>query len=304
MGGGPVSDLHPVARVTRVALDRVVNPARLSDQRQLRAAVAGKTVLVTGASFGLGAATARGLAAAGARVLLVARTAERLDEVVAEIEAAGGQAFAFAADLSDEAAVAALIKTIVERHGAPDVIVSNAGKSMRRSLHLQYDRFHDFERTIGVNYLGPVRLLLGLLPLMRERGSGQIVNISTIGVRIAPGPRWGAYQASKGAFDVWLRSVAPELAADGVMVSTVYMALIYTRMSAPTPIMRMLPGLYPAEAAGIVARAIVRRPRAIQPWWVRPAEVGSAVLPGSTALFMRVWACCTRDTDAALGGGQ
>ncbi|AFU03296.1 epimerase [Nocardia brasiliensis] len=299
-----MSDLHPVARVTRVALDRVVNPSRLSDQRQLRAAVAGKTVLVTGASFGLGAATARGLAEAGARVLLVARTAERLDEVVAEIEAAGGQAFAFAADLSDEAAVAALIKTIVERHGAPDVIVSNAGKSMRRSLHLQYDRFHDFERTIGVNYLGPVRLLLGLLPLMRERGTGQIVNISTIGVRIAPGPRWGAYQASKGAFDVWLRSVAPELAADGVTVSTVYMALIYTRMSAPTPIMRMLPGLYPAEAAGIVARAIVRRPRAIQPWWVRPAEVGSAVLPGSTALFMRAWARVTRDTDAALGGGQ
>ncbi|QIS04568.1 SDR family NAD(P)-dependent oxidoreductase [Nocardia brasiliensis] len=297
-----MSELRPVARVTRVALDRVVNPSRLSDRRQLRATVAGRTVLVTGASFGLGAATARSMAEAGALVLLVARTGERLDELVAEIAAAGGRARAYAADLSDEAAVAALIKTIVERHGAPHVIVSSAGKSMRRSLHLQYDRFHDFERTIGVNYLGPVRLLLGLLPLMRARGSGHIVNISTIGVRIAPGPRWGAYQASKGAFDIWLRSVAPELAADGVRVSTVYMALIYTRMSAPTPIMRMLPGLYPDEAADIVARAIVRRPRAIQPWWVRPAEVGAAVLPGATALFMRAWARCTRDTDAALGG--
>ncbi len=279
-----------------------MNPGRLTDPGRLRERISGKTVLVTGASFGLGEATARSLAEAGATVLLVARSGERLDEIAAEIETAGGVAFAYAADLSDEAAVEELVKTIADRHGAPDVIVSNAGKSMRRSLHLQYDRFHDFERTIGVNYLGPIRLLLGLLPLMRERGSGQIVNISTIGVRIAPGPRWGAYQASKGAFDVWLRSVAPELAADGIAVSTVYMALIYTRMSAPTPIMRMLPGLYPGEAAGIVSRAIVRRPRAIAPWWVWPAEVGSTALPGPTAALMTLWARHTRDTDAALGG--
>ncbi|WP_458687847.1 SDR family NAD(P)-dependent oxidoreductase [Nocardia tengchongensis] len=297
-----MSELHPVARVTRVALDRLVNPSRLSDPQRLRDRVSGRTVLVTGASFGLGEATARSLADAGATVLLVARSGERLDEVAAEIGAAGGRAFAYPADLSDEAAVAKLVKTIVEQHGAPDVIVSNAGKSMRRSLHLQYDRFHDFERTIGVNYLGPIRLLLGLLPLMRERGTGQIVNISTIGVRIAPGPRWGAYQASKGAFDVWLRSVAPELAADGVTVTTVYMALIYTRMSAPTPIMRMLPGLHPGEAADIVARAIVKQPRAIAPWWAWSAEVGSTALPGPTAALMKLWVRFTRDTEAALGG--
>ncbi|GAB4584731.1 SDR family NAD(P)-dependent oxidoreductase [Nocardia sp. IFM 10818] len=294
--------VHPAAELARRALDRVVNPSRLRDAEALRRSVSGKTVLVTGASYGLGEATARELAAAGATVLLVARTAERLEALAAEIDSTGGTAFAYPADLTDEVAAGELAKTITERHGALDVIVNNAGKSMRRSLHLQYDRFHDFERTIGVNYLGPIRLLLGLLPAMREAGRGHIVNISTIGVRIAPGPRWGAYQASKGAFDVWLRSVAPELHADGVTVSTVYMALIYTRMSAPTPIMRALPGLYPAEAADIVAKAIVRQPRSIAPWWVWPADVLSAALPGPLDAFMRIWARVTRDTDAATAG--
>jgi NAD(P)-dependent dehydrogenase (short-subunit alcohol dehydrogenase family) len=121
--------------------------------------------------------------------------------------------------------------------------VSNAGKSIRRSLHLQYDRPHDFERTIDTNYLGPIRLLLVLLPGICERGSGHIVNISSVGVRLAPGPRWGAYLASKGALDLWLRSVAPELHAEGVDVTSVYMGLIHTRMSEPTPSLRKLPGL-------------------------------------------------------------
>ncbi|MBB5915143.1 NAD(P)-dependent dehydrogenase (short-subunit alcohol dehydrogenase family) [Nocardia transvalensis] len=295
--------VRPAARVTRVAVDRVVNPPRLSDPKALRRAVSGKTVLVTGASYGLGEATARTLAAAGATVLLVARTADRLEELAAELNSLGGSAVAYPADLTDAAATEELAETVTERYGALDVIVTNAGKSMRRSLHLQYDRFHDFERTIGVNYLGPIRLLLGLLPPMRAAGRGHIVNISTIGVRIAPGPRWGAYQASKGAFDTWLRSVSPELRADGVTVSTAYMALLYTRMSAPTPIMRMLPGLHPGEAADIVAKAIVQRPRSLAPWWALPADVVSAALPGPVDGFMRVWARVTRDTDAATAGG-
>ncbi|MGW4533247.1 SDR family NAD(P)-dependent oxidoreductase [Nocardia sp. NPDC004340] len=295
---------NPVVRAARMTLDRAVNPPRSSDRKALRRAVSGKTVLVTGASFGLGEAVARELAAADATVLLVARTAERLEALAAELNSKGGRAFSYPADLTDEVAAGELAKTITERHGALDVIVNNAGKSMRRSLHLQYDRFHDFERTMGINYLGPIRLLLGLLPPMREAGSGQIINISTVGVRIAPGPRWGAYQASKGAFDVWLRSVTPELRADGLTVTTAYMALMYTRMSAPTPIMRLLPGLYPEEAAEIVARAIVRRPRALAPWWVWPADVMSTALPGPMAAFMRVWARATRDTEAASAGGQ
>ena len=113
--------------------------------------------------------------------------------------------------------------------------MSNAGKSLRRSLHHQYDRPHDFQRTIDINYLGPIRLLLGVLPAMRAAGGGHIVNVSSVGVRVPPGPQWGAYQASKGAFDRWLRSVAPELHADGVDVTSIYFGLVRTRMIEPTP---------------------------------------------------------------------
>ena len=262
------------------AVGKIVSPPRVSDPDRLRAAVSGKTVLVTGASYGLGEATARKLGAAGATVLLVARSADRLAALAASINAGGGHAAAYPADLTDQTTVGALAKTLTEDHGPMDVVVSNAGKSIRRSLHLQYDRPQDFQRTIGVNYLGPVRLLLGLLPVMRRRGSGHIVSISTIGVRTPPSPRWGAYVASKSAFDVWLRSVAPELRADGVQVTSVYMTLMHTRMSAPTPILRRMPGLSPEQAADIVAKAIVERPRTVQPRWGWPVEIGSMLLPG------------------------
>jgi len=283
------------------ALDKFVNPPRVSDPDRLRAAVSGKTVLVTGASYGLGEATARKLGAAGANVLLVARSADRLTSLAASINAGGGRAAAYPADLTDLTAVAALAKRLTENHGPMDVVVSNAGKSIRRSLHLQYDRPQDFDRTIGVNYLGPVRLLLGLLPAMRRRGSGHIVSISTIGVRTAPSPRWGTYLASKSAFDVWLRSVAPELRADGVDVTSVYMTLMHTPMSAPTPILRRMPGLSAEQAADIVAKAIIDRPRTVQPWWVWPIEISSMLLPGPLGVGMGLMYRFSTDTPSARG---
>ncbi|MBF6135034.1 SDR family NAD(P)-dependent oxidoreductase [Nocardia otitidiscaviarum] len=285
-------------------LDRVVNPPRATDPDRLREAVTGKTVLVTGASYGLGEATARKLAAAGATVLVAARTAERLEGLTASITAGGGTAHAYPVDLTNAAATTVLTDRITAEHGPLDIVVNNAGKSIRRSLDLQYDRPQDFQRSIDINYLGPIRLLLGLLPAMRAAGGGQIVNISTIGVRIAPGPRWGAYQASKGAFDIWLRSVAPELHADGVAVSSVYMALIHTRMSAPTPIMHKLPGLSPDAAADIVARAIIERPRTLQPWWAWPAHVGSALAPGPIDRGMRLMHRHSADSHSAQGGAR
>lgn len=277
------------------AVDKLVNPPRLSDPDRLRAAVSGKTVLVTGASYGLGEATARKLAAAGATVLLVARTADKLEELAASITAAGGRAVAYPADLTDDGAVTDLANALISDNGPPDIVISNAGKSIRRELHMQYDRPHDFQRTIGINYLGPIRLLLGLLPAMRQRGSGHIVNISSIGVRVPPGPRWGTYQASKGAFDTWLRSVAPELHADGVDVTAVYMALIQTRMIAPSASLRKLPGLHPDEAAGVVAKAIIERPQTIAPWWAWPVELTSVLLRGPVDRAARPW---VRYTDA------
>jgi NAD(P)-dependent dehydrogenase (short-subunit alcohol dehydrogenase family) len=211
--------------VASKVVDILANPPRVSDPDRLKSAVSGKTVLVTGASYGPGQATAGKLAAAEATVLLVARSADKLDQVAASITAAGGRAVPYPTDLSDEAQITALTKQLTENHGPLDIVVSYAAKSIRRSLRLQYDRPHDFQRTIDTNYLGPIRLLLGLLPGMRERGAGHVVNVSSIGVRMFPAPRWGTYMASKGAFDMWLRSVAPELHADGVDITSVYMGV-------------------------------------------------------------------------------
>jgi NAD(P)-dependent dehydrogenase (short-subunit alcohol dehydrogenase family) len=281
--------LNAITQALNAVTDRVANPARVSDPDKLRATVSGKTVLVTGASFGIGEATARSVAAAGATVLAVARSEERLSDLTASINAGGGRAVAYPTDLTDESAVSTLTKQITEEHGPLDLVVSNAGKSLRRSLHDQYDRPHDFQRTIDINYLGPVRLLLGLLPAMRRNGSGHIVNVSSVAVRVAPGPQWGAYQASKGAFDKWLRSVAPELHTDGVDVTTVYFALVRTRMIAPTPLLGSLPGLSPDEAADAIAKAIIERPRTIAPPWVLPAEVASVLLAGPADYAARLW---------------
>ncbi|QRY85449.1 SDR family NAD(P)-dependent oxidoreductase [Tsukamurella tyrosinosolvens] len=262
-------------------LGRLSSPRRETDPHRLAEAVGGRTVLVTGASFGLGAATAELFAAAGATVLLVARTADKLDEVAARIRDHGGAAHVLPADLTDPRAVEDLAAAILHRHGAPDILINNAGKSIRRSLTLQLDRPQDFERTVDINYLGPVRLLLHLVPAMTDAGGGRIVNISTVGVRMHPGPRWGAYQASKGAFDTWFRSVTPELRARNIRVTSIYMALIHTRMSAPTPSMRRLPGLDPEHAAQIVAAAVVDGPRSLAPWWSWPLDVASTVAGGA-----------------------
>ena len=275
--------------VAAKAIDLLANPARVSSLEQLRSAISGKTVLVTGASFGVGEATARKVAAAGATVLVVARSEDRLHELSASINAGGGKAVAYPTDLTDEAAVSELTKKIGEEHGALDIVVSNAGKSLRRSLHDQYDRAHDFQRTIGINYLGPIQLLLGVLPAMREQGRGHIVNVSSVAVRVPPGPQWGVYQASKGAFDRCLRSVAPELHADGVDVTSVYFALVRTRMIEPTPILRKLPGLDPDEAADVIAKAIIQRPRTIAPPWVGPVELASVLLAGPADRAARIW---------------
>jgi NAD(P)-dependent dehydrogenase (short-subunit alcohol dehydrogenase family) len=281
--------MNVIAQVLDAALDAVANPGQVSDPDRLRSAVSGKTVLVTGASYGIGEATARKLAAAGATVLVVARSAERLDDLAAAINAGGGTAVAYPTDLTDETAVNVLTKQITEQHGPLDIVVSNAGKSLRRSLHQQYDRPHDFQRTIDINYLGPIWLLLGLLPAMRENGGGHVVNVSSVGVRVVPGPQWGAYQASKGAFDRWLRSVAPELHGDGVQVTSVYFALVRTRMIAPTPLLGRLPGLDPDEAADAIAKAIIERPRSNEPPWVWPAEIASVLLAGPADYAARIW---------------
>lgn len=270
----------------RVA-SRIVNPGGRPSPEALRAAVAGKVVLVTGASHGIGRAAATQLAEAGATVLLLARSAELLEELAAELSAVGASAFAYPADLTDVEQIPALVERMVAEHGVPDVVVNNAGKSIRRSIDRSYERFHDFTRTIDLNYLGPVRLLLALLPAMRERGSGHVVNVSTVGVLLPPTPRWSAYQASKAAFDVWLRSAAAEAHRDGVSATSLYMALVHTRMSAPTDDFKLVPGLTPDEAAGLIAHAIVDRPPSIAPWWATTAALIGLARRPSEAIVRR-----------------
>jgi acyl-CoA synthetase (AMP-forming)/AMP-acid ligase II/NAD(P)-dependent dehydrogenase (short-subunit alcohol dehydrogenase family) len=238
------------------------------DDGRLRRAVAGKVVLVTGASSGVGEATARRLAAAGATVLLVARSVDRLEQVRDEIAAAGGAAHVHPADLADVERVEELAAEVLDRYGQVDVLVSNAGLSIRRWVSDSYDRFHDYERTIDVNYLGPVRLILALLPSMRARRSGHIVSIATSGVNMPP-IAWTAYIASKNAFETWLRGMAPEARADGVATSSIHLQLVRSPMLGPFRFWRYLPGMSPDEAAGMVARAIVTRQRVVVPWWTR-----------------------------------
>lgn len=260
------------------ALARFIHGNGRVGDAALRRAVSGKTVLVTGSSFGIGEAAARRLGAAGATVLLVARTEQRLREVAKEINAAGGRACWYPANLADGAEVDVLVKQVLQEHQQIDFLINNAGKSIRRSLDLSYDRPQDFQRTIDINYLGPVRLTLGLLPSMRARGQGHIVNVSTLGVRgLPPAPRWGAYQASKAAFDVWMRSMALEVRKDGVSATSIYMGLVHTRMSAPTPMWRGMPGLSAEDAADLVCDGIVRRPVSIAPWW-SPALVAAGLV--------------------------
>jgi acyl-CoA synthetase (AMP-forming)/AMP-acid ligase II/NAD(P)-dependent dehydrogenase (short-subunit alcohol dehydrogenase family) len=267
-------DLLP--RSVRLALG-ATGPG-ISDRR-LQDAVAGRVVLVTGASSGVGKATAQRLGRAGATVLLVARRLALLEALQDEIEADGGRAFVHPCDLSDPDQAAALATDVLEQHGHVDVVVSNAGVSIRRWLSQSYDRFGDFERTIRINYLGPVRLLLGLLPSMRSRGSGHIVNVSTMGIDF-PALRWSAYIASKAAFEAWLGGVAPEIRADGVTTTSIHLQLVRSPMLGPFRIWRYVPGMSTEEAAGIVARAIVVRPRVISPPWARIGGAAAHILQG------------------------
>jgi NAD(P)-dependent dehydrogenase (short-subunit alcohol dehydrogenase family) len=225
----------------------------------LKDRVSGRTVLITGASSGIGRATALKVGAAGGIVLLVARTKEKLDELAREVDSMGGVGYAHPCDLTDPDDIQRMADEVLEQHQAVDVLINNAGKSIRRSVDRTYDRFHDYQRTMQLNYFGPVKLILSLLPSMRQRRRGHIINISTIGLQVNT-PRFSAYVGSKAALDAFSRSMAPEVIADGVHVTTVYMPLVRTPMIAPTAAYRALPAASPKDAALLVVRALERRP--------------------------------------------
>ncbi len=238
----------------------------------------GRTVVVTGASSGIGRTTALAVAARGGIPLLLARRAPELEAVRAEIVAAGGRAFVYPVDLTSQESVDACVTQLLADHDGVDMLVNNAGRSIRRSVKLSYDRFHDFERTMTLNYFAPVRLVLALLPHMTQRHFGHIVNVSSIGVQTNP-PRFSAYVASKAALDAFSRVVASEVVGDGVTFTNVHMPLVRTPMIAPTSLYDRFPTLSPEQAADLVVHALEDQPKHVGTRLGTVAVVAYALAP-------------------------
>ena len=264
--------------------ERRLDPEALTE-RNLRAALQDRVVLVTGASSGIGRATAALLARHGAEVVLVSRTKEKLDELKSEIEAAGGRAHVRPTDLSDLDACESMIQAVLAEHGRVDILINNAGRSIRRSIQASYDRFHDFQRTMQLNYFGAVKLMLAVLPGMRQRRRGHIINISSIGTQAYP-PRFSAYVASKSALAAFSRCIGPEVVDDGVAITNIHMPLVRTPMIAPTGIYRNFPTSSPDEAAEMVASAVLTRAPEVSTRLGKLGETVSTVAPGLLQFVM------------------
>ncbi|ENV38124.1 MULTISPECIES: SDR family NAD(P)-dependent oxidoreductase [Acinetobacter] len=262
--------------------------------------VDGKTIIVTGASSGIGLTVSKYLAQAGAHVLLLARTKEKLDEVKAEIEAEGGKASVFPCDLNDMDSIDAVSKEILAAVDHIDILVNNAGRSIRRAVHESIDRFHDFERTMQLNYFGAVRLVLNVLPHMMQRKDGQIINISSIGV-LANATRFSAYVASKAALDAFSRCLSAEVHSHKIAITSIYMPLVRTPMIAPTKIYKYVPTLSPEEAADLIAYAIVKRPKKIATNLGRLASITYAVAPDINNILMSIGFNLFPSSTASIG---
>jgi NAD(P)-dependent dehydrogenase (short-subunit alcohol dehydrogenase family) len=263
-------------------------------------AINGKTVLITGASSGIGRAAAVKIAAAGGIPLLVARNADKLAETRDEIVAAGGSAYTYSCDLSDLDAIETLVETVLADHPAVDVLVNNAGRSIRRSIALSMDRFHDFERTMQLNYFGAIKLTMLLMPHMRERGAGHVVNVSSIGAQTNP-PRFSAYVASKAALDAWTRVVSSEVIGDGVTFTTIHMPLVRTAMIAPTKMYDQFPTITPEEAGDMICEAIRAKPKTINTRLGTFGEVAYTLAPKAVDQILHMAYKVFPDSAAARG---
>ncbi len=264
--------------------ERHLDPEALTE-RNLRAVLHDRVVVVTGASSGIGRATAQLVARHGAKVALVSRTTEKLEALKEEIEQSGGRSFVYPTDLSDLEQCDAMINRVLADHGRVDILVNNAGRSIRRSIEASYDRFHDFQRTMQLNYFGALKLMLAVLPGMRQRRRGHIINISSIGTQAFP-PRFGAYVASKSALAALSRCVGPEVADDGVAITNIHMPLVRTPMIAPTGIYKNFPTSSPEEAAELVATAILTRQPEVSTRLGKLGETVNTVAPGLLQFVM------------------
>jgi len=268
--------------------------------RSLKGTVGGKVVLVTGGSSGIGLAAAHKFAEAGAVTIICGRDQDKLDEACQEAEARGYRFVAYPADLADMADCDRFVQLLIEQHGGVDFLVNNAGRSIRRAIEASYDRFHDFERTMQLNYFGCLRVTMGLLPSMVARRRGHVVNISSIGV-LTNAPRFSAYVASKAALDAWTRCAASEFQDQGITFTTINMPLVRTPMIAPTKIYNNVPTLSPEEAGDMIAEACIYKPVRIATRLGITGQVLHALVPRVAQIVMNTSFRMFPDSSAAKG---
>ena len=279
--------------------ERHLDPDLFID-RSLRGTVGGKVVLITGGSSGIGLATAHKFAEAGANVLICGRDQGKLDEACKEASAKGYEFTAYAVDIADMADCDRFIAELIAAHGGVDFLINNAGRSIRRAVEASYDRFHDFERTMQLNYFGSLRVTMGLLPGMEARREGHVVNISSIGV-LTNAPRFSAYVASKAALDAWTRCASSEFADVGISFTTINMPLVRTPMIAPTNLYNNVPTLAPEEAADLIAQACIFKPVRIGTRLGIAGEVMHALVPKMAQIAMNTSFRMFPDSSAAKG---
>ena len=268
--------------------------------RSLRGTVGGKVVLITGGSSGIGLAAAHKFAEAGAVTIICGRDQDKLDEACKEAKAKGYEFIAYPADIADMADCDRFVQTLVANHGGVDFLINNAGRSIRRAIEASYDRFHDFERTMQLNYFGCLRVTMGFLPGMVAKRKGHVVNISSIGV-LTNAPRFSAYVASKSALDAWTRCASSEFADQGITFTTINMPLVRTPMIAPTNLYNNVPTLSPEEAADLVAQACIFKSVRIATRLGIAGQVLHALLPRVAQIAMNTSFRMFPDSSAAKG---
>ena len=279
--------------------ERHLDPDLFID-RSLGGAVKNKVVLITGASAGIGKAAALKIAEAGAKTIIIARTEEKLLETRQQIEAKGGSAFIYTADVADLASCDALVQRVIAEHGGVDILINNAGRSIRRAIENSLDRFHDYERTMQLNYFGALRLIMGFIPGMLKQKRGHVINISSIGV-LSNAPRFSAYVSSKAALDAFARCAVAEFSDSGIEFTTINMPLVRTEMIAPTKIYEHVPTLSPEEAADLIVQAIIYKPERIATRTGIFAQVLHAVAPKLYAVIMNTAFRLFPESTAAKG---
>ncbi len=282
--------------------ERNLDPDLFVD-RSLEGNVGGKIVLITGASSGIGRNSALRLAEAGGHILLVARSADKLEETAKEIEELGGTSSSYVADVSDMADCDRLVAQVLGDHSHVDILINNAGRSIRRSLEYSFDRFHDFERTMQINYFGAIRLIMGLAPSMLERRSGHVINMSSISA-LTPSPRFSAYVASKSALDAWTRAAAVEFSDCNVRFTTINMPLVRTPMISATTVYDHMPVLSPDEATDMVVDAVIHKPKRIATHLGVFLQVMTALAPKFSEVLMNTVFRMFADSAAARGGKE